>query len=155
METKVTLFSLHQSPKNMVLLENGLCIIKMKHCPLLLLVHKGRSPSSLLKDPSLLPGTPFLTRRPTAPDDIKARREALTANPQQPPRRRLQFDYDDEETNKENQPPDVQDQGPREGERRKLLLQYLLERLEEDIQAFQDQVSHDLNDLRKRLGILQ
>ena len=150
MGTKVILFYLHLKPKNMVLLENGQCIIKMKNSPLLPLVHKGRSPSSLLKDLSAPPGTPFPSRRPTLPDDTKTRREALTAQP--PPRRRLQYDEDDDDQNKENQPPDVE-LDPRDSERRKYLLQWILAKLAEDIQQFQDQVYHDLSDLRRKLGI--
>ena len=153
--TKVILLCLHQMPKDMVLLENGQYIIKMKQFLPLLLVLKGRSPPSLLKDQSVPPGTPFLPRRVSLPDDTRAKRELLTAHHHQPPRRRLQYDEDEEDPNKENTPPEVVEQERRDNERKKFLLQYLLTKLEEEIQLFQEQILHDLNDLRKKLEIPQ
>ncbi|ATQ38446.1 E4 [Gammapapillomavirus 18] len=154
MGTKVILCYLQQMPKDMVLLENGQYIIKMKQFLPLLLVHKGRSPP-LPKDQSVPPGTPFLPRRVSLPDDVRLRREALTAPHHQHPRRRLQYDEDEEEPNKENLPPEVVDQERRDNDRKKFLLQYLLTKLEEEIQLFQEQILHDLSDLRKKLEIPQ
>ncbi|ATQ38701.1 E4 [Gammapapillomavirus 22] len=144
--TKTTLLYLLLMQKDMVQLENGLYILKMKLCLLLSLVHKAHSPDlfkGLQKDVLRAPGTPHPMRK--LPDDVKTKRESLARPP-----RRLNYDVDEdeEETNKENL-------DPKEEERRKLFLGYLLDRLAEDILQYQEQVLQDLNDLRQKLGIRQ
>nr|AYA94436.1 MAG: E4 protein [Human papillomavirus] len=98
------------------------------------------------------PKTPYPPRR--APDDSKSRRSALV------PRRHLQEDDDDE--NKENEapkllhPPLQREEEPEDEEEEQLCdLSRLLKKLAADIDRFQDQVSHDLGALRKKLGIHQ
>nr|AYA94759.1 MAG: E4 protein [Human papillomavirus] len=148
MVTKHTLLSLLLMRKDMVLLENGLYIIKMKLCLLLLLVHKQHSPDlfkGLQKDLSRVPGTPHPARK--TPDDVKLKRESLA----RPPRRHLTYDVDeDEEENKEE---NKENQEPKDDERRRAFLGLLLDRLAEDILQYQEQVLHDLADLRQKLGI--
>nr|AYA93440.1 MAG: E4 protein [Human papillomavirus] len=136
-------------PKGMVQLDNGLCTIKMKLClPLpLSLAHQNRSPDlfkGLQRSPPL-PGTPHPHRK--VPDERKQKRDDL-ARP--PARRHLNYDQDDdeEEPNKENL-------DPKEEERRKVILGYLLDKWAEDILRYQEQVFQDLQDLKKRLGIPQ
>ncbi|ATQ38703.1 E4 [Gammapapillomavirus 22] len=134
-------------PLHMVLLDNGLYIIKMKLFLILplLALHKNRS-SDFLKghqgDTSLPPGTPFPLKR--VPDEKKTKREEL-ARP--PPRTRYEVDDDE---NKENLPPERNDD-----ECKKSLVQYLLDKWAEDITWYQQEVLHDLNDLQKKLGIPQ
>nr|AYA94222.1 MAG: E4 protein [Human papillomavirus] len=143
-ETKTILLCLLLMQKGLVLLDNGQYILKMKLCLPLLLVHKNRSPDlfkGLPKDLSHLPGTPHPLRR--LPDDVKQKRESLT----QPSRRRLHYEEDDEgEGNKENQ-------DPKDDERRRALLGWLLDKWAEDIIQYQEQVLQDLNDLKQRLQI--
>nr|AYA93429.1 MAG: E4 protein [Human papillomavirus] len=146
--TKTILLYLLLMQKDMVQLENGLYILKMKLCLLLSLVHKAHSPDlfkGLQKDLSRVPGTPHPMRK--IPDDVKSKRESLA---RQPTRRHLNYDVDEdeEEPNKENL-------DPKEDERRRAFLGYLLDRLAEDILQYQEQVLHDLADLRQKLGIRQ
>nr|AYA94176.1 MAG: E4 protein [Human papillomavirus] len=132
-----------------VLQDNGLLNLKMK-LYLLSIAHKGRLPASLFKDsspPPETPGTPHPTRKPP-PDETRIKRESLAL----PPRRPLIYDADeDDEHNKENLPPD----DDRKGYGRKQVLQYLLEKLEEDLQLYQDEVLRELSVLRQKLGIPQ
>ena len=118
---------------------------------LLSLAHKGQLPTSLFKDSLPLPGTPPrtpLTARKPPADETRAKRQAL----QQPPHRHQNFDADDDDDeNKENLPIDED----RKGYGRRQLLQSLLERLEEDLQAYQEEVLRELSDLRLKLGIHQ
>nr|AYA94570.1 MAG: E4 protein [Human papillomavirus] len=146
-----TLLCLLLTLTDIVQLENGLLNLKMKLF-LLSLAHKGHLPPSLFKDTSPPPGTPPRTpltvRKPPPADETRAKREALA----QPPHRRQNYDGDDDEDeNKENHPIDE----GRKGYARRHLLQSLLERLEEDLQVYQEEVLRELNDLRQTLGIPQ
>nr|AYA93521.1 MAG: E4 protein [Human papillomavirus] len=153
METKVIFFYLLMRPKSMVPVEDGLLDINMKLFLLLPLsaLHKGRSPNllkDLSKDLSVPPGTPYPHRK--LQDDRNKKREDLVP----PHRRHLTFDDDDEEGNKENAPPQYP-LGPKEEERRRAILGYLLDKWAEDILWYQEQVFQDLKDLRQKLGIPQ
>ena len=142
-----TIFNcLLQTWTDLVPQDSGLCILKIKLF-LLSLAHKGLPPSlpsSLLKDLSAPPGTPSPPRKPP-PDGTRARREAL-AQPPRPPR----YDADDDDENKENHPPD----DDRKGYGRHIL-ESLLQRLEEDLLLYQEEVLHELSVLRQKLGIPQ
>nr|AYD41506.1 MAG: E4 protein [Human papillomavirus] len=147
-EIKTTLLYFLLMPKGMVLLDSGLFIIKMKLClPLPLLVHQTRSPDlfkGLQRSPPP-PGTPHPLRK--LPDDKKQKRDDL-ARP--PARRHLNYDQDDDEED-----PNKENLDPKEEERRKLVLGYLLDKWADDILHYQDLVLQDLADLKKRLGIPQ
>nr|AYA93810.1 MAG: E4 protein [Human papillomavirus] len=125
--------------------DTGLLILKMKLF-LLSIVHKGHLPTSLLKDPLLPPGTPYPGRKHTPADATKEKRESLA----QPPRRPPNYDVDDDDENKENHPPDDDRKGYG-----KSVVESLLRRLEEDLQLYQEEVLHELNDLRRKLEIPQ
>ncbi|ATQ38585.1 E4 [Gammapapillomavirus 24] len=99
------------------------------------------------------PKTPYPPRR--APDDSKNRRSG------QAPRKHLQED-DDDDNNKENIAPKVphpplqkEEDLEDEEEDQFCHLSQLLKKLAQEIDLFQEQVSRDLGDLRKRLGIHQ
>ncbi|ATQ38536.1 E4 [Gammapapillomavirus 22] len=132
-------------PQPMVLLDYGLFILKMKHFLILPLLahHKNRSPD-FLKGPqgetSAPPGTPFPHRKL---DDKKGKREELARPPT-----RLQYDFDDEDPNKENHPP-----GGNDDECKSSIVQYLLNKWAADIISYQEEVLRNLNDLQRRLGI--
>nr|AYA94516.1 MAG: E4 protein [Human papillomavirus] len=130
--------------KDLVPQDNGQCTLKMKLF-LLLIAHKDHLPPSLFKDLSVPPGTPFPQRKPTA-DGTKAKREALA----QPPRRPRYDADDDEETNKENRPPDYDRKGYG-----RLAVASLLQKLEEELLQYQEEVLQELSALRERLGIPQ
>ncbi|ATQ38494.1 E4 [Gammapapillomavirus 22] len=152
MEIKVIFYYLLMRLKNMVPVEDGLLNINMKLFLLLPLsaLHKGRSPNllkDLSKDLSVPPGTPYPHRK--LQEDRNKKREDLVP----PHRRHLHIDEDDEEANKENTP--QYPLGPKDDERRRAYLGYLLEKWAEDIIWYQEQVFQDLRDLKQKLGIPQ
>ncbi|ATQ38172.1 E4 [Gammapapillomavirus sp.] len=112
---------------------------------LLSLAHKGNLPPSLFKDQLPPPGTPLPVRKPL--DGTRAKREALA----QPPRRPPTYDADDDDENKENLLPEDE----RKGYGRSQVLASLLQRLEEDLQQYQQEVLEELSVLRQKLGIPQ
>nr|AYA93638.1 MAG: E4 protein [Human papillomavirus] len=137
---EIILLCLLQMWKDLVPQDVGLCTLKIKLF-LLSLAHQGLP---LLKDLSLPPGTPSPPRKPL-PDGTRAKREALARRPR-PPR----YDADDDEENKENLPQDDDRKGYE-----KHILESLLQRLEEDLTLYQEEVLHELNALRQRLRIPQ
>ncbi|ATQ38515.1 E4 [Gammapapillomavirus 22] len=154
-EKKITFCYLPLMQKHMVPVEDGLLNIKMKQfllLPLLPVHNKGRSPTLLKdhqRDLSAAPGTPFPFRKQQ--EERKLKRDDLIP----PPRRHLRYDDDEDESNKENVAPPQYPYGPKDEERRKASLGYLLEKWAEDIIWYQEQVLKDLNDLKLKLGIPQ
>nr|AYA94948.1 MAG: E4 protein [Human papillomavirus] len=117
----------------------------MKLClPLLPVQHPGLHPSLLRGDP---PRTPFPHRKPLESGNTKPTR---TPTGNRPPARVLDFDYDDEEGNKENAPPEhptVEDEDT--------VVQSLLKKWAQELDQYRHKVLRDLDDCRRRLGIHQ
>ncbi|ADQ85963.1 E4, partial [Human papillomavirus 132] len=91
------------------------------------------------------PRTPHPLRKSLERDGERPRR---TPTPSRPPRPTLNFD-DDEETNKENQPPDYEEEQLGAA----ATLHQLLKKWGQELDQFQNTVCRDLDDFKKRLGI--
>nr|AYA94402.1 MAG: E4 protein [Human papillomavirus] len=141
--TEIILHCLLQMWKGLVPLDSGLFILNMKLF-LLSLAHKGLPPPSLFKDLLPPPGTPSPARK-AATEGIRARREALAQPPHRP-----RYEPDDDDENKENLPPE----DDRKGYGRSIV-ESLLQRLEEDLIQYQEEVLRELSGLRQKLGIPQ
>nr|AEX31133.1 E4 protein [Human papillomavirus] len=155
-ETECITSCLRQTQQGMERLANGLCSLKIKLFLPLYLVHPGRNPPFLSKVPSVPPATPYTHRRGSTSeiqDPTKAKRETLAAPPG--PRRKLRFDHDDDDEKENQRPPLEKTPEPRDEDEpgRWSVLRYLLEKWEADIEVFQHQVLHDLQDLKLKLGI--
>ena len=96
-----------------------------------------------------IPPDALRRRKALQPDDLKHLNKKLTDA-----RRHLHWDLDDEEGNKENQPPTETPEDHNENEEDPYHLPSLLKKWDKDITRFQERVYQDLEDLRKRLGIL-
>nr|AYA94792.1 MAG: E4 protein [Human papillomavirus] len=90
------------------------------------------------------PRTPYPSRKHLE----SANKPTPTPTVTRPPARQ-DFDYDDEEAGKENQPPE---QPPSE-EEDESVVRHLLKRWALDLQRYRDRVLQDLEDCRKKLGI--
>ncbi|AEM24660.1 hypothetical protein [Human papillomavirus 144] len=141
METECIFNCLTRMHKHMDSQDNGLLIIKIPLFLPLLLALQGQPPAHP-RPASVGPPTPRPSRK-FHPEDFKPRRLLV-------PRALL---ADDEENNKENLP-----FHQKEEEEAGLLdkaLSQLLERWEEDIERLREQVSRELDDYKKKLGIRQ
>ncbi|ATQ38432.1 E4 [Gammapapillomavirus 15] len=143
--------------KSIVKLDYGLLSTNKQLFPLLSLAHPSDPPSTpkktTISGPPPPPGSPHRRRVPLG-DEFRG---ILKKSPQLPPHRRPRvendIDDDDEEQgneDKENQPPENprepndNDEGP---------ITRLLRKWEQDINSFRNIIYHDLEDLKRRLGI--
>nr|AYA93583.1 MAG: E4 protein [Human papillomavirus] len=138
-------------PRDMVKQDNGLLNTKIQLFPLLLLAHQSSPTSgSRASPPSSQGNHPDVHHRRKDPqEDLKtlAKRAAAAR------RQQVHWDLDDE-NDKENQNPNNEDPTePPENEEDPTHLPYLLKKWERDINRFREQVYHDLEGLKKRLGI--
>nr|AEX31168.1 E4 protein [Human papillomavirus] len=122
----------------------------MKFCLPLLPVQQGLLPS-LKVEPRDPPRTPYPNRKLL--ENANGRPTKTPAGSRHHPRV-LDFDFDDQDHNKENLPPTDQpaDQLPEDEE---LLtgLKYLLRKWGQELDQFQEKVLQELNGYRRRLGI--
>ncbi|BAL14431.1 hypothetical protein [Human papillomavirus 126] len=149
MGLETILYYLKKMLLDMEKLVHGLLIMTMnKFCPLLLAL-----PGSLFLTPkrtpppgNLPPPSPHPKKKTTEEERLARRREALALP-------RGTVDDDDEEENKENLPPVIRDD--EELKLTEQLITSLLKKLEEVIDLYNEQVSEELNALKKKLGIRQ
>nr|AYA93835.1 MAG: E4 protein [Human papillomavirus] len=138
---------LSQMQRDMATQENGQFILKIHQ-----LSHLPATPSGPQGNPPKgngtnlqPPATPRPHRRASALDDYRGR--------QYPPLRKpLTFDLEDEETNKENYPPQQKEEDQYSLSH---LLTQLLRKLEHDIDQLSERVLRDFNDFKLTLGIPQ
>nr|QAB13970.1 MAG: E4 protein [Human papillomavirus] len=140
---------LHLRLTNMAKQDVGLCITKIQLFPLLLLAHQSTPTSGSRASPPTTQGN-----HPDAPHRKKDHQDDLKTYARRGPQRpRLHWDLDGE-NDKENQNPN--DQTPEEpptNEENLTHLPSLLSKWERDIDRFREQVYHDLDDLKRKLGI--
>nr|AYA94368.1 MAG: E4 protein [Human papillomavirus] len=150
MEPKYTFYCLKKMLPDLEIVENGLLMLKMNKFPFLPTAALG---GLRLERPSL-PPLPTLTasrdplptlRRPSEEERNRLRRKSLGLP------RNHQLSDDDEE-NKENRVPRNDDEAVSEKQQVSAVVQ-LLKRLEEAIEQYHEEVYHDLNDFKRRLGI--
>ena len=139
---------LSQMQKSMEAQENGQYILKIQQLSHLLATPngpQGNPPKGNGTTPLQPPATPRPHRRASALDDYRERQYPRLRKP-------LAFDLEDEETNKENYPPQQKedDQFPLSQ-----LLSQLLHKLEHDIDQLSERVLRDFSDFKLRLGIPQ
>ncbi|AEM24639.1 hypothetical protein [Human papillomavirus 141] len=147
MELLYTFYYFTKMLVDMATLENGLLTIKMNKffLPLLVALLGG-----LYLNPRIPPSIPPPTPRPkrkTEEEKFNRRRQDLAQ-----PRDHQRGDNDDDEEEKENRPPEKEDEDLRDVED---LIQLLLKKLERAIDQYQQQVFHELTDLKQRLRIRQ
>nr|AYA94183.1 MAG: E4 protein [Human papillomavirus] len=149
MALKLTFSYLKKMLPDLEVVENGLLMLKMNKFPFLPTAALG---GLRLERPGL-PPIPTLTanrepqptlRRPTEEERNRIRRRNLGL-----PRNHLLSD--DDEENKENKVPPNDEEGERKQACSAVAL--LLERLEAAIDLYHEEVSRDLDDFKKRLGI--
>nr|ATQ38673.1 E4 [Gammapapillomavirus 12] len=117
----------------------------MKQSLLLLIAPTGPFPGLLLKPVGDPPRSPHPNRRHLESGPTKPTKTPIG---NRPPRPVLEFDYDDE-TNKENQPPENNNDLPEED----WGLHHLLKKWEGELDQFRERVLRDLDDCKRRLGI--
>ncbi|ABR20506.1 E4 protein [Human papillomavirus 88] len=143
-------FYLSLSLKNMAVVDNGLCIIKiLLFLPL---------PPALLGGPHPSPPKPISTPQPPATPRPLPRREVQGSDykrrsAQPPPRRPTIFDLQEEDEEKENEPPEQREEEQPPTETLSENLSRLLRRWDQDIEHLKDLVSRDLDDFKRTLGI--
>nr|AYA94316.1 MAG: E4 protein [Human papillomavirus] len=144
MVIEFTTFYLKKILVDMVIQEHGLLIIKINNFFPLLPAQLG---GLFLVPPRNNVGnqTPPKPKRKPEEERYNRRRAALAL----PRGHQSQDDDDDEESNKENIPPNG-DEELRETEQ---LISYLLVKLEKVIDQYHEQVSEELSDLKKKLKI--
>nr|QAB13918.1 MAG: E4 protein [Human papillomavirus] len=146
MVIELIIFYLKRILVDMVILELGLLIIKInKFFPLL----PAQLGGLFLVPPRNSVGnqTPPKPKRKPEEERYSRRRAALAL----PRGHQSQDDDEDEESNKENVPPN-DDEELRETEH---LISFLLGKLEKIIDRYQEQVSEELNDLKRKLKTRQ
>ncbi|CAF05706.1 E4 protein [Human papillomavirus 95] len=153
------LHCLAQMLKDIARLDYGLCILKPRLFPPLLLALQTPPPSTSRNNyPGPPPATPKLpSRRPLGEGD---RSRGNYNHPPQRPLKGRGYEYDDDE-DKENQgpgqekPPAKEEEEEEEEEKRNLDLHQLLQKWDQDIDKLKRKVCHDLDNYKQTLGIRQ